>query len=142
MKGTPAGPTAARTRSRRPMRAPTGPSVTPPVTGNNFNVTTRTSSISISPSIGPGTLKPGDKVTFSFTGHDTTHGFRLVDSDGGIVLDITVPPDAAAFERTVTLSAEGTYLYYCTITTCSPGHLSMQGTFPVGTASTEPPPKY
>jgi plastocyanin len=115
--------------------------VTPP-TGNSFNVTTRSSSIAISPVIGPGTLKPGDTVTFSFSGHDTTHGFRLVDPDGGVVLDVTVPPDAAVFQRTVTLGAEGTYLYYCTITTCSTGHLSMQGTFPVGNASGEPPPKY
>jgi len=116
--------------------------VTPPATGNNFNVTTRTASISISPVIAQGTLKPGDKVTFRFSGHDTTHGFRLLDPDGVIVLDATVPPDAAVFERTVTLSAEGTYLYYCTISSCSSGHLSMQGTFPVGTASSEPPPRY
>jgi plastocyanin len=126
-----------------PAAEDTGVSVvTPPVTGNNFNVTERSSSISISPVIGDGTLKPGDKVTFSFTGHDTTHGFRLVDPDGVIVLDLTVPPDAPAFERTVTLSAEGTYQYYCTITTCSPGHLSMAGTFPVGNGNTEPPPRY
>ena len=116
--------------------------VTPPATGNNFNVTTRSSTIAISPAIGQGTLKPGDTVTFNFSGHDTTHGFRLVDPDGAIVLDLTVPPDAAVFSRTVTLSAEGTYLYYCTITSCSPGHLSMQGTFPVGTPSSEPPPRY
>ncbi|HEX3577854.1 MAG TPA: hypothetical protein VHY33_04750 [Thermoanaerobaculia bacterium] len=116
--------------------------VTPPATGNNFNVTTRSSVITISPAIGQGTLKPGDTVTFNFSGHDATHGFRLLDPDGGTVLDVTVPPDAAVFSRTVTLSAEGTYLYYCTITTCSPGHLNMQGTFPVGTPSSDPPPRY
>jgi plastocyanin len=87
-------------------------------------------------------LKPGDTVTFNFSGHDATHGFRLVDPDGTVVVDVTVPPDAAVFSRTVTLSGEGTYLYYCTITTCSPGHLSMQGTFPVGNATGEPPPRY
>lgn len=124
-----------------PAAEDTGVAIVTP-TGNNFNVTTRSSTISISPVIGQGTLKPGDKVTFSFTGHDTTHGFRLVDPDGAVVLDLTVPPDAPAFERTVTLSAEGTYLYYCTITTCSSGHLNMQGTFPVGNASTDPPPRY
>jgi plastocyanin len=116
--------------------------VTPPVNGNTFNVTTRTSSIAISPVIGQGTLKPGDKVTFTFSGHDTTHGFRLVDPDGVIVVDVTVPPDAAVFQRTVTLSAEGTYQYFCTITSCSPGHLSMAGSFPVGTPSSDPPPRY
>jgi len=124
-----------------PAAEDTGVAIVTP-TGNNFNVTTRSSTISISPVIGQGTLKPGDKVTFSFSGHDTTHGFRLVDPDGIVVLDVTVPPDAAVFDRTVTLSAEGTYLYYCTITTCSSGHLNMQGTFPVGNPSSEPPPRY
>lgn len=116
--------------------------VTPPVTGNVFNVTTRTSTITISPSIGPGTLKPGDTVTFRFSGHDTTHGFRLVNADNNIVVDVTVPPDAAVFERTVTLDSEGTYLYYCTITTCSTGHTQMQGTFTVGNPSSDPPRGY
>jgi plastocyanin len=124
-----------------PAAEDTGVAIVNP-TGNNFNVTTRSSTISISPVIGQGTLKPGDKVTFSFSGHDTTHGFRLVDPDGIVVVDVQVPPDAAVFERTVTLSAEGTYQYYCTITTCSTGHNNMQGTFPVGNASSEPPPRY
>ena len=124
-----------------PAAEDTGVAVVGP-TGNIFNVTTRSSSIAISPAITQGLLKPGDKVTFRFSGHDTTHGFRLVDADGGVVLDITVPPDAAVFERTVTLGAEGTYQYYCTITTCSTGHLSMQGTFPVGTPAYDPGPKY
>jgi plastocyanin len=124
-----------------PASEDTGVAVVAP-TGNVFNVTTRTSSITISPAIAQGTLKPGDKVTFRFSGHDTTHGFRLVDSDGAILVDVTVPPDTAVFERTVTVGAEGTYQYYCTITTCSPGHTSMQGTFPVGNPSNDPPPRY
>jgi plastocyanin len=124
-----------------PAAEDTGVAIVNP-TGNNFNVTTRSSTISISPVIGQGTIKPGDKVTFRFSGHDTTHGFRLVDPDGIVVVDVQVPPDAAVFERTVTLAAEGTYQYFCTITTCSEGHNNMQGTFPVGTPSTEPPPRY
>ncbi|HEV7426670.1 MAG TPA: hypothetical protein VGQ46_09910 [Thermoanaerobaculia bacterium] len=124
-----------------PAAEDTGVAVVTP-TGNVFNVTTRSSTITISPVIAQGTLKPGDKVTFRFSGHDTTHGFRLVDSDGSILVDVTVPPDAAVFERTVTVGAEGTYQYYCTITTCSSGHTSMQGTFPVGNPSSEPPPRY
>jgi len=124
-----------------PAAEDTGVAVVPP-TGNVFNVTTRSSSIAISPAITQGLLQPGAKVTFRFSGHDTTHGFRLVDSDGSIIVDVTVPPDAAVFERTVTLGAEGTYQYYCTITTCSTGHLSMQGTFPVGTPGYDPGPKY
>jgi plastocyanin len=124
-----------------PAAEDTGVAVVPP-TGNVFNVTTRSSSITISPAITQGLLQPGAKVTFRFSGHDTTHGFRLVDSDGAIVVDVQVPPDAAVFERTVTLAPEGTYQYYCTITTCSTGHLSMQGTFPVGTPGYDPGPKY
>ena len=69
-------------------------------------------------------------------------GRVMQEDDGNIVVDVTVPPDAAVFSRTVPLSAEGTYQYYCTITTCSPGHLSMSGTFPVGNANGEPPPRY
>jgi plastocyanin len=124
-----------------PAAEDTGVAVVTP-TGTIFNVTTRSSSIAISPGITQGLLQPGAKVTFRFSGHDTTHGFRLVDADGAVVLDVTVPPDAAVFERTVTLAAEGTYQYYCTITTCSTGHLSMQGTFPVGTPGYDPGPKY
>jgi plastocyanin len=124
-----------------PAAEDTGVAVVTP-SGTIFNVTTRSSTITISPSITEGLLKPGAKVTFRFSGHDTTHGFRLVDADGAVVVDVTVPPDAAVFERTVTLAAEGTYQYYCTITTCSTGHLSMQGTFPVGTPGYDPGPKY
>ena len=106
--------------------------VTPPVQGNTFNVTERSSTITISPTITQGMLKPGDTVTFRVSGHDTTHGFRLLNADGDVVLDLTVPPDAPVIERTVTLAAEGTYTYYCTITTCSTGHLNMIGSFAVG----------
>lgn len=116
--------------------------VNPPVVGNVFNVTTRTSTITISPAITQGMLKPGDKVTFRVSGHDTTHGFRVVDPNGSPVLDLTVPPDAAVIERTVILEAEGTYLYYCTITSCSPGHLNMLGNFPVGNPDNNPRPGY
>jgi plastocyanin len=124
-----------------PAAEDTGVAVVAPA-DNTFNVTTRSSSIAISPAITQGLLSPGDKVTFRFSGHDTTHGFRLVDGSNNVILDVTVPPDAAVFERTVTLPTEGTYLYYCTITTCSTGHLSMQGTFPVGTPGYDPGPKY
>jgi len=125
-----------------PAAEDTGVTVTPPAQGNTFNVTERSSTITISPAIVQGMLKPGDTVTFRVSGHDTTHGFRLVDAEGGIVLDLTVPPDAPVIEKTVTLDAEGTYLYFCTITTCSTGHLNMQGSFPVGDPDKNPRPGY
>jgi plastocyanin len=125
-----------------PAAEDTGVTVTPPAQGNTFNVTERSSTITISPSISQGTLRPGDTVTFRISGHDTTHGFRLVDPEGGVVLDLTVPPDAPVIERTVTLEAEGTYAYFCTITTCSTGHLNMIGSFAVGNPDGSPRPGY
>ncbi|HXH40587.1 MAG TPA: hypothetical protein VNN08_18290, partial [Thermoanaerobaculia bacterium] len=122
-----------------PAAEDTGVVVTTP-TGNNFTVTERSSTITISPAIVQGTLKPGDSVTFHVSGHDTTHGFRVVDPDGVILLDLTVTPDVAEIVKTIDVVTEGTYLYYCTITTCSPGHLSMQGTFPVGNPAAHQPP--
>ncbi|MEA2339619.1 MAG: hypothetical protein QOE82_3626 [Thermoanaerobaculia bacterium] len=116
--------------------------VNPPAQANTFEVVERSSSITITPPIVQGSLNPGDTVTFRFTGHDTTHGFHLVDADGVTVLDLTVPPDAPVISRTVTLAAEGSYLYYCTITTCSPGHLNMLGSFPVGNPDNNPRPGY
>jgi plastocyanin len=124
-----------------PAAEDTGVAVTTPA-GNVFTVTERSSSITISPTIAQGTLKPGDKVTFEVSGHDTTHGFRVVDPDGVTVLDLTVTPDSPVIERTITVATEGTYVYFCTITTCSPGHTSMIGNFPVGNPSHEPPPGY
>ena len=99
------------------------------------------SAIDISPTIPQGLLKPGDTVTFQITARDANHGFQLVDSDGTVVLDLIVN-QGTTVERTVTLSAEGTYGYYCTITSCSPGHLSMHGTFVVGNPTPYTPPGY
>jgi len=44
--------------------------------------------------------------------------------------------------KSVTLAAEGTYYYFCTITSCSPGHLNMLGSFPVGNPDNNPRPGY
>jgi plastocyanin len=97
------------------------------------------SGIDITPVITATTIKPGDVVTFQISAHDSTHGFHLIDPNGIVLLDLTVAQDGAPIERTLTLDAQGTYVYYCTITTCSPGHLNMQGSFDVGKASTDPP---
>ena len=125
-----------------PAAEDTGVAASSTLPANTFVVTTHTSAIDISPAITQGVLRPGDTVTFRVSGHDTTHGFRVVDPDGIIMVDLVVTPDVAAIERTITVETEGTYLYYCTITTCSPGHLNMTGTFPVGNASNHPPPGY
>jgi hypothetical protein len=122
--------------------------VTPPNNGKTFVVTesggpsTSSSSIVISPAITLGVLKPGDTVTFQVTATGATHGFHIVDPDGIDVLDLVVPAGQPAIVRTVTLGTEGTYGYYCTQTTCSPGHTSMGGQFPVGNPSPYQPPGY
>jgi plastocyanin len=104
--------------------------------------TSKPSSITIAPNIVLGTLKPGDTVTFRVSAQDSNHGFRLVDPDGNVIVDLSLIPGAAAIERTVTLTAEGTWGYYCTNTTCSNGHNSMLGTFPVGNPTQYVPPGY
>lgn len=104
--------------------------------------TTSTSGIDVAPLITPAAIKPGDTVTFQISARDTTHGFQLVDPDGNIVLDLLITPGAAAVVKTITFSTQGTYAYYCTMTTCSPGHLTMQGTFAVGNSSPYTPPGY
>jgi len=104
--------------------------------------TSKPSSITISPSIILGTLKPGDTVTFRVSAQDSSHGFRLIDPDGIALIDLSLIPGAPAIERTVTLNTEGTWGYYCTNTSCSNGHNSMQGTFPVGNPTTYVPPGY
>jgi plastocyanin len=112
---------------------------TPPPSGNTFAVTTRTSAIDISPAITQGMLNPGDTITFRVSGRDATHGFRVVDPNGLILVDLTVDPGVAVIEKTIKVAAEGNYLYYCTIASCSLGHLSMSGTFVVGNPDAKDP---
>jgi hypothetical protein len=97
------------------------------------------SGIDVTPTITSNLIEPGETVTFRITARDASHGFQLLDPNGTVLLNLVINPGEPAVERTVTLSAEGTYAYYCTITTCSPGHLSMSGTFNVGKPSTNPP---
>ena len=103
---------------------------------------TSPSKIDVSPTITIGTLKPGDTVTFQITAHDANHGFRLVDPDGLIILDLMLTAEAPVTQKTIVVSTEGTWGYYCTNTTCSPGHNSMQGTFAVGQPTPYTPPGY
>lgn len=127
-----------------PAAEDTGVAASQTPNGLTFAVTehggpnTATSAIDIAPAIVLGKINPGDTVTFQITAHDTTHGFRLVDPNGNVLLDLTIN-SGTTMEKTITLATEGTWLYYCTNTTCSPGHNSMQGTFAVGKPSVTPP---
>jgi plastocyanin len=104
--------------------------------------TSSPSSITISPEIPQGFLKPGDTVTFQVSALDSNHGFRVLDPDGDIMADLMLTPGAAAVSVTFIANQEGTYSYFCTNTTCSPGHNSMQGTFVVGNPTPYVPPGY
>ena len=100
------------------------------------------SGIDVAPTITQNLLKPGDTVTFRISARDQTHGFQLLDPNGTVILDLVVNPADPIVERTLKLDVEGTYSYYCTISSCSPGHLSMHGSFAVGNPTTYTPPGY
>lgn len=130
-----------------PAAEDTGVPVSTPA-GKVFVVTERggptssPSSITISPQIVQGVLKPGDTISFQVSALDSNHGLRVLDPDGITMIDLMLTPGAAAVTATFVANTEGTYSYYCTNTTCSSGHNSMKGTFVVGTATTPPPPRY
>jgi len=116
---------------------------TPPPTSTAkvFNVLEQNFSITISPTIGPDTLKPGDEVKFHITVRDSNHGLQLVDPDGTSLIPFVIFNPGDVVDKTFTITKNGTYSYFCVNTACGTGHLSMTGEFVVGTA-TEPPPRY
>jgi hypothetical protein len=113
-----------------------GPTSTAPRT---FNVTEQNFDITISPTIGPNDLRPGDRVTFHITVSGARHGFQLTDPDG----KIAIPPETFApgdvVDRTFTVTKSGTWTYLCTNRGCGSGHDGMKGTFVVGMPGEDPP---
>lgn len=85
----------------------------------------------------PGNLKAGDQVKFVVSLTEGTHGFSLADPNGNMLINLaslsTVP-----IERTVTLPTPGTYVFFCTNTSCGEGHTSMTGELTVGTSTGSP----
>jgi hypothetical protein len=114
--------------------------VTPPNVTSTFDVTLRAGNIAISPA--PTGLQVDSVVKFRIHSTDVEHGFRLQKPNGTPLTDGTYKPSDGTVEVIVTLSAEGTYAYMCTITTCSPQHNSMYGTFAVGSEGGYQPPGY
>ncbi len=95
-----------------------------------FDVHEQSFAITITPTP---SLKVGDHVTFRFTGQDTTHGFELVDPNGGLLIEpMQVPPNSPVIEKSFVVNLQGTYSYFCTIPTCGFGHSNMFGNFQVG----------
>jgi heme/copper-type cytochrome/quinol oxidase subunit 2 len=81
-------------------------------------------------------------VKFRIHSTDVEHGFRLIAPSGAVLTDRTYKPADGVVDVTVNLAGQGTYAYMCTITTCSPQHNSMYGTFVVGKDSGYDPPGY
>jgi plastocyanin len=131
-----------------PAAEDTGVAISQTPAGKVFVVTERggptssPSSITISPNIPQGLLKPGDTITFQVSALDSNHGFRVLNPDGAIMVDLALTPGAAAVTATFVANNEGTYSFLCTNTTCSPGHNSMRGTFVVGNPTPYVPPGY
>jgi plastocyanin len=104
-----------------------------------FNVVEQSGLIAVSPDPTAAGLVVGDVVEFHLTSLDVTHGFEVFSPDSAIVVpDTHVDPGHPAIVKTFTVTKQGTYLYFCTITTCSTGHTSMSGQFTIG-ASSDPP---
>ncbi len=76
-------------------------------------------------------LELNDEVKFVVTGEGGVHGFQLFSPSGQTLLTLD-PLGNNPSERTITLTAEGSYQYICTRPTCSSGHTEMFGAFTVG----------
>ena len=105
---------------------------TPPSgAGKNFDVTLSSGVIAVSPNPS-NNVEVGETVTFRIRSTDLEHGFRLVGPGNAVLTDRTYKPSDGTVLVSVTIPADGTYAYMCTITTCSLQHNSMYGTFVVG----------
>ncbi|MEO8033039.1 MAG: hypothetical protein ABI837_01305 [Acidobacteriota bacterium] len=79
------------------------------------------------------TATVGDQITFHVHTADATHGFTLVDPSGAVLIpSMFLSASDAAVDKTITITKAGRYSYFCTLTTCGTGHLSMSGSFVVG----------
>ena len=109
---------------------------TPPtVTGKSVDVTLKVGQIILTPSPLPTDFSVGDTVTFRIHSEDVQHGFRLTSPTGSVLTDRMYTPADGVVEQKVTIPREGTFTYMCTVTTCSPQHNAMYGTFDVGSPS-------
>jgi len=106
---------------------------TPGPTTKEFNVTLNSFHIDIDPD--PAGLKVGDKVIFHIHNEasSTTHGFQVNGPDGKTVITgRTYTKSQGMVDQSFTITAQGSFLYFCTIPTCGVGHDAMNGFFQVG----------
>jgi plastocyanin len=91
---------------------------------------------------GADTLAVGDLVTVRVQVLDSNHGFELLDPNGHDVIPVhgaTNP--GTTYQETFTVSAQGTYSYFCTNSACG-AHTGMFGTFNIGSSNDVPRPGY
>ena len=81
--------------------------------------------------VGATDLELNDEVKFVVTGEGGIHGIRVFSPNGSVLFTLE-PLGSNPSERTVVLSATGTYDFICTRPTCSGGHSDMFGSFSVG----------
>jgi plastocyanin len=106
-------------------------SASPAPTTQNFTVVERSGSITITPD--PAVLNVGDTAVFHITSTDFTHGFTITAPDASTVIaDSSIAPGQPAVIKQFTVTKTGLHRYFCTISSCSAGHSSMNGTFSVG----------
>ena len=94
-------------------------------------------------------INVGDVVTLTIRNTDPTgripHGLELDDPSGQRVFSIASIAPGQTFTQTVTFSAQGTYNYYCTQSSCGTGanqHSAMFGQIIVGQPSDTTRPGY
>ncbi len=112
--------TASEDTGNAPPPTPTNKTVT--VTARDFSFTVTTS----------GALRKGDTVKFIISAANGAHGFNFSTPDGTTLIDILTPLTSTPIERTITLPADGTYFYFCTLSSCGSGHLAMTGEMEIG----------
>jgi len=78
----------------------------------------------------PAELRAGDQANLTLTSTAGTHGFQLFAPNGTSLVSETLSPGQTR-NRTITLTAPGTYVFFCTVTTCGEGHANMIGEFNV-----------
>lgn len=117
-----------------PADADSGSSSTPSTPNTKvFNVVEHSGSITFTPSIANAGILLGDTIELHITSNDVDHQFQVNNPDSGIALAPTnIAPNAAAVVKTFTITKNGTWVFFCPLTGCSPGHSSMFGTFTVG----------
>lgn len=97
--------------------------------------------ITVTPAISDA-VNVGDTLTITITTSDPLHGFELMDPDGVLLINIAALNVGQTVTRTVNITKEGTYNFFCTNPSCGVGHTNMFGQFVVGQGGDDRRPPY